>query len=135
MCQPSDIREAARILAANRPGALLYAMGITQHTTGHQNVLACANLQMLLGNLGVPGGGVNPLRGQNNVQGACDMGCLPNLYPGYQSVAERGCAGKGSRGLGQDRLHQGRPDGGRDAQRRRQGTRSRRCSSWVRTRG
>ena len=81
-----DIREAAHILAANRPGALLYAMGITQHTTGHQNVLACANLQMLLGNVGVPGGGVNPLRGQNNVQGACDMGCLPNVYTGYQVV-------------------------------------------------
>jgi len=81
-----DIREAAHILAANRPGALLYAMGITQHTTGHQNVLACANLQMLLGNVGVPGGGVNPLRGQNNVQGACDMGCLPNVYTAYQVV-------------------------------------------------
>mgnify|MGYP001154415356 CR=1 FL=1 len=83
----ADIREAARIMAANRPGALLYAMGITQHTTGHQNVLACANLQMLLGNMGVSGGGVNPLRGQNNVQGACDMGCLPNFYTAYQQVA------------------------------------------------
>jgi len=83
----ADIREAARLMAANRPGALLYAMGITQHTTGHQNVLACANLQMLLGNMGVRGGGVNPLRGQNNVQGACDMGCLPNVYTAYQSVA------------------------------------------------
>ena len=55
-----DIREAARILSANRPGALIYAMGITQHTTGHQNVLSCANLQMLLGNGGEAGGGVNP---------------------------------------------------------------------------
>jgi formate dehydrogenase alpha subunit len=82
----ADIRKAARLMAAHRPGALLYAMGITQHTTGHQNVLACANLQMLLGNMGVPGGGVNPLRGQNNVQGACDMGCLPNVYTAYQSV-------------------------------------------------
>lgn len=83
-----DIRRAARIMAVNRPGALLYAMGITQHITGHQNVLSCANLQMLLGNVGVAGGGVNPLRGQNNVQGACDMGCLVNVYPGYQSVAD-----------------------------------------------
>jgi formate dehydrogenase alpha subunit len=81
-----QIVEAAHLLAENHPGALLYAMGITQHTTGHQNVLACANLQMLLGNMGVPGGGVNPLRGQNNVQGACDMGGLPNVYPGYQAV-------------------------------------------------
>ena len=84
----ADVRDAARILAANRPGALLYAMGITQHTTGHQNVLSTANLQMLLGNMGVAGGGVNPLRGQNNVQGACDMACLPNFYPGYQKVVQ-----------------------------------------------
>ncbi len=82
-----DIIKAARLLAAHRPGALLYAMGITQHRTGTHNVMSCANLQMLLGNMGVPGGGVNPLRGQNNVQGACDMGCLPNVYPGYQNVA------------------------------------------------
>lgn len=84
-----DIRKAARILATNKPASLLYTMGITQHTTGHQNVLSCANLQMLLGNMGVPGGGVNPLRGQNNVQGACDMGCLVDFYPGYQRVVEQ----------------------------------------------
>jgi formate dehydrogenase alpha subunit len=83
-----DIEEAARMLAENRPGALLYAMGITQHTVGVANVMSCANLQMLLGNMGVPGGGVNPLRGQNNVQGACDMGGLPNVYPGYQRVTD-----------------------------------------------
>jgi len=82
-----DIREAAHILAASKPASLLYAMGITQHSKGHQNVLSCCNLQMLLGNMGVAGGGVNPLRGQNNVQGACDMGCLPNVYPAYQQVA------------------------------------------------
>jgi formate dehydrogenase alpha subunit len=83
---PEEIVEAAHMLAENRPGALLYAMGITQHTTGHQNVLSTAHLQMLLGNMGVPGGGVNPLRGQVNVQGACDMGALVNVYPGYQAV-------------------------------------------------
>ncbi len=81
-----QIVEAAHLMAAHRPGALLYTMGITQHTTGHKNVLSCANLQMLLGNVGRPGGGVNPLRGQNNVQGACDMGGLPNVYTGYQAV-------------------------------------------------
>ena len=85
---PQDIVQAAHLLAENRPGALLYAMGITQHTTGHQNVLSCANLQMLLGNMGIPGGGVNPLRGQNNVQGACDMGALSNVFPGYQKVTD-----------------------------------------------
>ena len=86
--------EAARIYATNKPAALLYAMGITQHTGGHQNVLACANLAMLTGNIGVPGGGVNPLRGQNNVQGACDMGGLPNVYPGYQRVTDDGARAK-----------------------------------------
>jgi len=83
-----DIEKAARMMAENRPGALLYAMGITQHTVGVGNVMSCANLQMVLGNMGIPGGGVNPLRGQNNVQGACDLGSLPNVYPGYQSVTD-----------------------------------------------
>ncbi len=78
--------EAAEIFAQNHPMAAIWAMGITQHTVGVQNVMTLANLQMLLGNMGVPGGGVNPLRGQNNVQGACDMGGLPNFYPGYQLV-------------------------------------------------
>ena len=83
-----QLEQAARMLGENRPGTLLYAMGITQHIVGVQNVVSCANLQMLLGNMGVPGGGVNPLRGQNNVQGACDMGGLPNYYPGYQNVSD-----------------------------------------------
>ncbi len=81
-----DLREAARIYAQNKPAAILYAMGITQHTTGTDNVKSCANLAMLTGNMGIPGGGVNPLRGQNNVQGACDLGGLPNVYSGYQAV-------------------------------------------------
>jgi formate dehydrogenase alpha subunit len=81
-----DLRQAARMYATNKPAAILYAMGITQHTTGTDNVKSCANLAMLTGNVGVAGGGVNPLRGQNNVQGACDLGGLPNVYPGYQAV-------------------------------------------------
>jgi predicted molibdopterin-dependent oxidoreductase YjgC len=84
---PTDqLYQAAEILATNRPMAVMWAMGITQHTVGVNNVMSLANLQMLLGNMGVPGGGVNPLRGQNNVQGACDLGGLPNVYPGYQAV-------------------------------------------------
>ena len=84
---PADkLREAARMYAKNKPSAFIYAMGITQHTTGVDNVKSVANLAMLTGNLGIAGGGVNPLRGQNNVQGACDMGALPNVYPGYQVV-------------------------------------------------
>lgn len=83
-----QLYEAAEILATNKPMAVVWAMGITQHIVGVQNVMACANLQMLLGNMGVPGGGVNPLRGQNNVQGACDVGALANVYPGYQKVTD-----------------------------------------------
>jgi formate dehydrogenase major subunit len=83
-----QLHEAAEILARHRPMAVIWSMGITQHTTGVLNVLALGNLQMLLGNIGVSGGGVNPLRGQNNVQGACDMGALPNYLPGYQSVTD-----------------------------------------------
>jgi len=78
--------EAAEILAKNSPMAVLWAMGITQHIVGVRNVISLANLQMLLGNMGKAGGGVNPLRGQNNVQGACDMGGLPNVYTAYQAV-------------------------------------------------
>jgi formate dehydrogenase alpha subunit len=81
-----QLHQTAEIIGNNKPMAVLWAMGITQHTTGTSNVINLANLQMILGNLGVPGGGVNPLRGQNNVQGACDMGGLPNVYPGYQPV-------------------------------------------------
>ncbi len=84
---PADeLRKAARMYAGGKPAAILYTMGITQHTTGVDNVKSCANLAMLTGNMGVSGGGVNPLRGQNNVQGACDMGGLPNVFPGYQAV-------------------------------------------------
>ncbi len=80
------IAEAARIYAKNSPASLLFAMGITQHSHGTDNVLAAANLAMLTGNVGKENAGVNPLRGQNNVQGACDLGALPNVYPGYQRV-------------------------------------------------
>ncbi len=80
------IRQAARLYATSRPAAIVYAMGITQHVAGHRNVLALANLAMLTGNVGMEGSGVNPLRGQNNVQGACDMGALPDVYTGYQKV-------------------------------------------------
>jgi len=84
---PSEkIIEAARVYATNKPSTILYSMGITQHTHGTDNVMATANLAMLTGNIGKPSTGVNPLRGQNNVQGACDMGALPNVYTGYQRV-------------------------------------------------
>ena len=84
------IRHAARIYASAETSSIVYSMGITQHTTGTDNVLSLANLAMLSGNIGKESAGVNPLRGQNNVQGACDLGALPNVYPGYQSVEDEG---------------------------------------------
>jgi len=82
-----DLKTAARMYAEANSASILYAMGITQHSHGTDNVKSCANLAMLCGNVGIEGGGVNPLRGQNNVQGACDMGALPNVFPAYQQVA------------------------------------------------
>jgi formate dehydrogenase major subunit len=82
-----DLKKAARMYAQAKRASIIYAMGITQHITGTDNVKSIANLSMLCGNVGIEGGGVNPLRGQNNVQGACDMGGLPNVYPAYQQVA------------------------------------------------
>ncbi len=81
-----DLQAAAKLYATSGVGALYYCMGITQHSHGVDNVKACVNLQLVTGNIGVEGGGVNPLRGQNNVQGACDMGGLPNVFTGYQPV-------------------------------------------------
>lgn len=80
------IRQSALLFAKAKRAIVLYGMGITQHTTGTDNVKAIANLLMLTGNLGRKGTGFSPLRGQNNVQGACDMGALPVVYPGYQRV-------------------------------------------------
>ena len=80
------LREVARLYAKGPNSSILYTMGITQRIVGTDNVLAIANLAMLTGQVGKPYSGVNPLRGQNNVQGACDMGGLPDVYPGYQKV-------------------------------------------------
>jgi len=83
-----EIIDAARLYAKADRGCIIYCMGITQHTTGTDNVKSLANLAMLCGNMGIAGGGVNPLRGQNNVQGACDLGGLPDVYSGYQKVTD-----------------------------------------------
>ena len=79
---------AARAFGQAERAMIFYAMGLTQHPFGTENVLAIANLALLTGNVGRPSTGVNPLRGQNNVQGACDMGALPDFLPGYQSVSD-----------------------------------------------
>lgn len=81
-----DLIAAARLYAKAPAASIAYAMGITQHINGTDAVKSVANLAMLCGNIGIEGGGVNPLRGQNNVQGACDMGGLPNVFPAYQTV-------------------------------------------------
>jgi formate dehydrogenase major subunit len=98
------IRDVARRISAVKPMMLCYTLGITEHTCGRNNVLAVANLQMLLGNMGVECGGVNPLRGQNNVQGGCDMGALPNVFPGYQPVTNAEAREKFALAWGVDRL-------------------------------
>ena len=90
---------------AKAPRAMIvYSMGITQHTHGVDNVKSCANLAMLTGNIGLPGTGVNPLRGQNNVQGACDMGALPNVYTGYQKISDKSVRDKFAKAWGVDEL-------------------------------
>ena len=84
---PADlIIKAARMYGSSDKAGIYYTMGITQHAHGTENVLSIANLALMTGNLGKESAGVNPLRGQNNVQGATDMGCIPNMYPGYQRV-------------------------------------------------
>jgi formate dehydrogenase alpha subunit len=99
-----DIARAARLYARAPAASIVYSMGITQHTTGTDNVLSLANLAMLTGNVGKPGSGVNPLRGQNNVQGACDLGGLPNVYPGYQVVTDLAIQDKFERAWGVEGL-------------------------------
>lgn len=86
---PKDLLiNAARVYATSKPASIIYSLGITEHISGTDNVSTLANLAMLTGNVGKPSSGVNPLRGQNNVQGACDMGALPNVFSGYQSVED-----------------------------------------------
>lgn len=82
----ADLREAARLYAAGGNGAIYYGLGVTEHSQGSTTVIGIANLAMLTGNIGRPGVGVNPLRGQNNVQGSCDMGSFPHELPGYRHV-------------------------------------------------
>ncbi len=105
------IARAARTYATQKPAALFYAMGITQHSHGTDGVMAVANLALLTGNIGKPSSGVNPLRGQNNVQGACDMGALPNFFPGYQKVTDPAVREKFERAWGIGEGDRGRKSG------------------------
>jgi formate dehydrogenase alpha subunit len=83
-----DLYAVARLYAKTNKAMIFYTLGITEHICGTRNVMSCANLAMLTGHVGRPGTGVCPMRGQNNVQGACDMGALPNVYSGYQPVTD-----------------------------------------------
>ena len=85
---PAALRAAARLYATGGAAAIYYGLGVTEHSQGSTTVMAMANLAMATGNIGKPGAGVNPLRGQNNVQGSCDMGSFPHEFPGYRHVAE-----------------------------------------------
>jgi predicted molibdopterin-dependent oxidoreductase YjgC len=84
------IQEIARTFAGAKNASILFAMGITQHISGTKNVSALANLALMTGQVGRPSTGVNPLRGQGNVQGSCDMGALPDTFPGYQKMDQPG---------------------------------------------
>lgn len=100
---PEDtIKEIARLYAKAKTASIVYAMGITQHISGTKNVAALANLALLTGQIGRESTGVNPLRGQNNVQGACDMGALPDVLPGYQSLKDENINKKFSKIFGED---------------------------------
>ncbi|MCX7599650.1 MAG: formate dehydrogenase subunit alpha [Armatimonadetes bacterium] len=97
-----DIRKAARIYATTDKAGIFYTLGVTEHVCGTDNVRSIANLAMLTGHVGRESTGVNPLRGQNNVQGACDMGALPNYYPGYQKVEDPAARDKFSAAYGRE---------------------------------
>jgi formate dehydrogenase major subunit len=84
---PKELRAAARLFATGGNGAIYYGLGVTEHSQGSTTVIAIANLAMATGNIGRPGVGVNPLRGQNNVQGSCDMGSFPHELPGYRHIS------------------------------------------------
>jgi formate dehydrogenase alpha subunit len=89
-----DIRRAAEMYAKGSPSSIFYTLGITEHTCGTENVQNMANLSMLCGQIGKASSGVNPLRGQNNVQGGCDMGAIHTVFPGYQKVADEAMRAK-----------------------------------------
>jgi len=99
-----EMEQAAQMYGSAGKASIVYCMGITQHTNGVDNVKSLANLAMVTGNIGREGTGVNPLRGQNNVQGACDMGGLPNVFTGYQPVTLGAASKKFARAWGVDEL-------------------------------
>ncbi|NNC88906.1 MAG: molybdopterin-dependent oxidoreductase [Akkermansiaceae bacterium] len=98
----ADIERAARLYGEGAPSAIYYTLGITEHICGVDNVKSLCNLALMTGNLGVEGGGINPMRGQNNIQGAGDCGAIPNNYPGFQPVDDPGNCAKFSTAYGRE---------------------------------
>lgn len=96
VCEVSvdDLTQAARLYGSAKAAAIVYCLGVTEHSTGTEGVMSLSNLAVITGNVGRPGTGVNPLRGQNNVQGACDVGAMPMDFPGYQKVEAPGMVEK-----------------------------------------
>ncbi len=97
---PDHLREAALMYAKAKKAPIIYCLGVTEHSTGTEGVMSMSNMAMMVGKLGRSGCGVNPLRGQNNVQGACDMGAMPGQFPGYQKITDTGIMEKFEKGWG-----------------------------------
>ena len=91
---PDKLCEAARLYASVDKAPIMYCLGVTEHHTGTEGVMSLSNMALMAGKIGRPGCGVNPIRGQNNVQGACDMGASPNQFPGYQNISGEGIVEK-----------------------------------------
>lgn len=99
---PADIEKAALLYGAGSPSAIYYTLGITEHISGVDNVQSLCNLALMTGNLGLEGGGINPMRGQNNIQGAGDCGAVPANFPGFQPCADKACAEKFTKAYGRE---------------------------------
>ena len=125
---------AAKLYATTRKAGIFYTLGITEHTVGTANVMNLANLGMVTGHIGIENAGVNPMRGQNNVQGSCDMGALPNSFPGYPSVLDDEAQKQVRRGLRRARCRRTWACASRRCSISPCTAPSRRCSSWARTR-
>ena len=132
-CRPRDVRAAARLYATAGNGAIYYGLGVTEHSQGSTMVMGIANLAMATGNVGREGVGVNPLRGQNNVQGSCDMGSFPHEFPGYRHVSDDAVRAAVRDGLGRDAAEPSRACAFRTCSRRRSTASSRACTSRART--
>jgi anaerobic selenocysteine-containing dehydrogenase len=120
-----ELRAAARLYATGGNGAIYYGLGVTEHSQGSTTVMGIANLAMLTGNIGRDGVGVNPLRGQNNVQGSCDMGSFPHELPGYRHVKNADVRAIFEKRLGRGDRPRAGPADSQHAGRRRGGAPSR----------